>query len=417
MNKFLILLSVIISFQAQAQIKRVLFLGNSYTQVNDLPVLTANLAISVNDTLLTDSNTPGGYTLEGHSTNATSLSKIMLGEWDYVVLQEQSQRPSLPIADVEADVFPYAHILDSVIDEYNFCGRTMFYMTWGRENGDASNCNWWPPVCTYEGMDSLLHLRYMMMGLDNDAAVSPVGALWRYIRSEYPEIELYSPDQSHPSAAGSYAAACSFYTAIFKKNPELISYDYTVSSIEAAKIRAAAKIIVYDSLSHWFIEDNDLSTDFTYEQENGYDYQFTNLSLNSNGQIWDFGESTDTSYSPLYTFPGPGIYTVSLKSYNECDTLRKQQLINVLTTSVNNKENKSRFKLFPNPVKDYLKFSCDANMELRIDIYNSNGVIVLSGLHNQNEEIKLNNLANGVYLFEASDSTKKIISKKFIIQK
>lgn len=72
-------------------------------------------------------------------------------------------------------------------------------------------------MCTYAGMDSLLHLRYMMMAEDNHAVVSPVGAVWNYIRANFPLIELYSPDESHPSVAGSYAAACCFYTSIFRK--------------------------------------------------------------------------------------------------------------------------------------------------------------------------------------------------------
>ncbi|MFM9004523.1 MAG: hypothetical protein ACKOSR_03320, partial [Flavobacteriales bacterium] len=77
--------------------KRVLFLGNSYTSVNNLPAMTQACALSAGDSLIIDSNTPGGYTFEGHSTNAISLQKIALGNWDFVVLQEQSQRPSFPI--------------------------------------------------------------------------------------------------------------------------------------------------------------------------------------------------------------------------------------------------------------------------------------------------------------------------------
>ena len=199
MRIILVAFLVLYSFIVQTQTRNVLFLGNSYTQVNNLPQLTSDVAFSAGKTLNFESNTPGGYTLMGHFTNSVSLNKIMQANWDFVVLQEQSQRPSLPIEQVEVDVFPYAVSLDSMVRKYNPCGETMFYMTWGRKNGDASNCSWWPPVCTYSGMDSLLSMRYMMMGNDNSASVSPVGALWNYIRLHYPEIELYSSDESHPS--------------------------------------------------------------------------------------------------------------------------------------------------------------------------------------------------------------------------
>lgn len=171
--------------------KKVLFLGNSYTGVNDLPNMLSDAAKSTGDTLLFDSNIPGGYTFKRHAGDVNSLSKIIQGGWDYVVLQEQSQYPSFPISQVQASVFPYARFLDSLIQAKNPCAETVFYMTWGRKNGDAGNCASWPPVCTYAGMDSLLNLRYNMMADDNNAILSPVGAVWKYIRQNHPLIELY----------------------------------------------------------------------------------------------------------------------------------------------------------------------------------------------------------------------------------
>jgi hypothetical protein len=40
------------------------------------------------------------------------------------------------------------------------------------------------------------------MAETNDAIVAPVGAVWNYIRQNHPEIELYNPDESHPSLIG-----------------------------------------------------------------------------------------------------------------------------------------------------------------------------------------------------------------------
>jgi hypothetical protein len=252
MRIFLVTVFVLCSFLIQSQTRNILFLGNSYTQVNNLPQLTSDVASSAGKTLTFQTNTPGGYTLMEHSTNSTSIAKIMQGNWDFVVLQEQSQRPSLPIEKVETDVFPYAFSLDSMVREYSPCGETIFYMTWGRENGDASNCSWWPPVCSYSGMDSLLSQRYMMMGNDNNAVVSPVGALWKYIRSQYSDIQLYASDGSHPSPIGSYAAACCFYTVVFRDDPMQITYDFNLDATQALNIREAAKLIVYDSLTNWW---------------------------------------------------------------------------------------------------------------------------------------------------------------------
>ena len=121
-----------------AQTKSALFLGNSYTYFNNLPKLVADIASSNGDSLINDSNAPGGYTLQGHSTNATSLSKIKSRQWDYVILQDQSQKPSLSPAYVQANVFPYAEKLVDSIEVNDSCTTPLFYMTWGRENGDIN---------------------------------------------------------------------------------------------------------------------------------------------------------------------------------------------------------------------------------------------------------------------------------------
>lgn len=245
----------------QSQTRRVLFLGNSYTYVNNLPKIIADIAISMGDTLIYDSNTPGGQNLGGHLQDSNSINKIKSGNLDYVILQEQSMRPSQPDDWVTATTFPWAHKLDSIINLYNQpCGETMFYMTWGYKNGNTDYCDtypWWPYKCTYEVMDSLTNLRYRMMADSNNAVLAPVGAVWHYIRQTFPLINLYQSDGSHPSVAGSYAAACCFYTALFRKDPTLISFNYTLSDSEAKDIRNAAKLIVYDSLLNWHIGEYD----------------------------------------------------------------------------------------------------------------------------------------------------------------
>src|SRR5262249_32817696 len=73
---------------------RVLFIGNSYTFVNDLPRMLAALARAGGQRpVVHDRETPGGCTLEKHWRDGKAAQKIAAGKWDYVVLQEQSSRP------------------------------------------------------------------------------------------------------------------------------------------------------------------------------------------------------------------------------------------------------------------------------------------------------------------------------------
>ena len=102
-------------------------------------------------------------------------------------------------------------------------------------------------------MDSLLKLRYRQMAIDNQAILSPVGALWKYIRTTYPEINLYSTDGSHPSLEGSYAAACCMIAAMLRTDPYLITYSSTLEPVVAEKIKLAAQEVVFDNLLEWHV--------------------------------------------------------------------------------------------------------------------------------------------------------------------
>ena len=300
---------------------RVLFIGNSYTAVNNLPQLTADCALSIGFAgmpMEVASSTPGGTTFQMHTTNATSQSLINQGNWDYVVLQEQSQLPSFPDAQVAAECFPFAAQLNNQILSVDSCTETVFYMTWGRQNGDASNCASWPPVCTYEGMDSLLNLRYRQMAIDNQAILSPVGALWKYIRTTYPEINLYSTDGSHPSLEGSYAAACSMIAVMLRTDPYLITYTSTLDPVVAEKIKLAAQEVVFNNLMEWHVGEYDPAVSIS-SSSNGLNLQIENQSATVWNFTWDFGDGNySTDFSPQHTYTNAGVYSLSYSAIDAC---------------------------------------------------------------------------------------------------
>lgn len=251
MKKILLSLALLyLGFYAMAQdATKVLFIGNSYTEVNNLPEMVEKAAKSTGRSLTHTASTPGGATFSQHCSNQ-SMTLIQQGGWDYVVLQEQSQYPSFPQSQVENECFPYAQILANAV--HTVGARPMFYMTWGRKDGDQHNAQFFPVLGTYEGMDSMLYERYMDMAVRNEASVCPVGRVWRYLRKNHPSIELYQSDGSHPSVAGSYAAACSFFVMIFHADPTEITYEADLEPDVAQIIRQAVSTVVYDHYDLWY---------------------------------------------------------------------------------------------------------------------------------------------------------------------
>jgi PKD repeat protein len=338
----------------QGDTLRVLFLGNSYTAANNLPQLVTDVAASAGDAVIQSNNTPGGYTFQLHSTNTQSVSQIQQGGWDYLVLQEQSQLPSFPIQQVEVECFPYAKYLDSIFNVYNPCGETVFYRTWGRKNGDVDNCPNWPPVCTYSGMDSLLNLRYRMMADNNQAVLSPVGNVWKYLRANNPGIELYVSDNSHPSEAGSYAAACCMYTVLYKKNPQQITYNFNLTANDALMIRNAVKTVVFDSLTYWNAGIYNPSASFTSWIENSLTVHFNNTSNYSTDYSWDFGDGTGSNIpDPVHIYVNAGDYTVKLIS-EKCG-ISDTYIMNIHLEPVGIQSTELQdITVFPNPFIDQI---------------------------------------------------------------
>ena len=188
--------------------KNIYFLGNSYIYSNDLPAMIRNLAAAAGISTTTQQNTPGGQTLSGHAAFT-----MPPGDWDVVVIQGQSQEPSFSPASIYNNQLQSTRTIVDKLRKSNPCVLPVFFQTWGRLNGDTGNCPYYSQVCTFDGMQDRLTESYNTFAYVNQpAVVAPAGEAFRLIRSRG---YLYSGDGSHPSASGSYLAACTFLETIW----------------------------------------------------------------------------------------------------------------------------------------------------------------------------------------------------------
>jgi hypothetical protein len=215
---------------------RVLFIGNSYIFVNNLPALLTRLAEGSRSgpAIVTDTVAEGGWTLQHHWEAGNALQKIRERHWDYVVLQEQSL---LPIQDREA-MFRYSRLFDAEIKKVG--ARTLFYLTWARENRPEDQAG--------------LSDAYQTIGRELHAVVAPVGVAWQEARGKDPGLKLYMEDHSHPSPSGTYLAALVFLAVLHGDLPRELptnvsglpgpegpgKLDLTVSAAQIPEMRRAA---------------------------------------------------------------------------------------------------------------------------------------------------------------------------------
>jgi hypothetical protein len=254
MKKSLILLALCVFFVlglSAQQERRVLFIGNSYTHVNDLPKLLNDLTRSMGESFYYESVTPGGARFQTHTQNSEVISKLQEGNWDFVVLQGQSQEVAFPDGQFYNEVYPYARELDSLAKAYNPDAKVIFYMTWGYRYGDQVNCQYYPPFCTYESMSWRLRTNYRLMANDFSSWTSPVGAAWSYSIAHNPDLVLHSSDNSHPSIQGSYLAACCFYIMMMGNNVHTQYLPNGMSMEEGEYLQNVANIVAFDSIDYW----------------------------------------------------------------------------------------------------------------------------------------------------------------------
>ncbi len=419
MRLFVLLIALLTTCTASAQKRpiKILFIGNSYTAANNLTGMLMDMATQAGDSVYQIVSAGSGQSLANHAApGSPSMNEIATGSYDIVVLQEQSQIPSFTDAEVNTYFFPYVKLLDSAIKAANPCAKTLLYMTWGRKHGDDMNCANWPPVCTYSGMDSLLRKRYLEAAITNNCMVASAGAVWRYLREHHPEINLYEPDNSHPSFEGSYAVAACFYSTIFKKSPSNFNLNYHLEDSTVQKIKTAVDAIVLPQSDLWQLDAYTTKAQFTHRTSGIY-VNFTNTSKNALSYQWFFGDGdTAEIENPSHAYL-PGKYKITLiaKGCHGNDTLVYD--LNMPSESFVQQVSSSKLNLYPVPAQSHLIIGTSSEVEEIWAISELGQKKVLSFKNEgHTSSIDIRSLSSGVYslLIKSTDGT--IMQNRFIKQ-
>jgi hypothetical protein len=110
----------------------------------------------------------------------------------------------------------------------------ILFQTWAHRDG-------WPDYrLDYGAMQIAIDQGYGAIGAELGVTVAPAGQAWQTVLREDPAIALWQADGSHPSAAGTYLAACVLYTRIFGATPVGISASEGLSPDIARILQVAA---------------------------------------------------------------------------------------------------------------------------------------------------------------------------------
>ena len=187
----------------------VLWIGNSFTYYNgSIPAMVKALAEEMRPHGLrmvrVGMKTVGG----AHLTDHAKHEDLGLGQdWDLVVLQGYSDETINP-----QKTTAFQQALTALAVDIDASGaRPMLFMTWAYKHRPA--------------MTQALAAAYLDAGIAIGAPVAPVGLAFAKAQAERPELALYiAKDNKHPSPAGTYLAACTFYAKLFGSSPEQAAF-------------------------------------------------------------------------------------------------------------------------------------------------------------------------------------------------
>lgn len=287
---------------AQSDHLNVLFIGNSYTHMNDMPAIFGKICDQSGLNVYVEKSALSGASFNVHSQRKDLFEAISSRKWDYVILQGYSRELTFPKEVLDTVTVPYLDKVVNAVRTNNPSTSMLFYMTWGYDNGFAER----EEINSFEKMsDSIAH-GYKYLSGKYGFPVVPVGMVWKDVKRDS-LMDLYASDREHPSQNGSFLVASTFFESIFGMP---VPTDLKIIEEENA-------LLIREKVSNYL---NVNRTEF------GLDKDFLQLKMDESGEdfvmeysanfpdassiLWDFGNEKSTTWSGIFHFRSLGIQIV-----------------------------------------------------------------------------------------------------------
>jgi hypothetical protein len=182
----------------------ILFIGNSLTYFNDLPLIVEALADSVAGLTPAQRLAPAmaafpNYALEDHWADGTAVRALEKQKWNVVVLQQGSSA----LEESRVNLREWTKKFDEKIRAAG--ARTAMYAVW--------------PLATRQFDFDRVNESYTLAATDVNGMLFPVGEAWRAAWRRDPNLAFYGPDGLHPTVRGSYIGALVISAMLLDRSP------------------------------------------------------------------------------------------------------------------------------------------------------------------------------------------------------
>ncbi|HTN45591.1 MAG TPA: T9SS type A sorting domain-containing protein [Flavipsychrobacter sp.] len=410
MNRIVLLfLSILLSSNLYAaDTTRVLFIGNSFTAGENIPGLVKSFATVAGMPMEILAHTPGGISVgdvsqgtQAHMNNPLVFDLIRNNQLDFVVLQDNQGRfvlnSSFPNPTVSQVVAGHMKIRDSM-RYYHGCARMLFFAGWALKNG-------WPDIGNGQKCIENIYENYLTLNTTANEIISPIGMAWLRSINQLANVDLWSADEAHQSAAGAYLTAATIFSSIYRLNTEKVSFSAQLDTAEARILRRIAYQTVMDSI-----------------QPTGLTNYIPSLTANGGTLTASTGYSSyewyrndtlvTTTGANTYTPAVQGCYQVVAKNNNGCKQRSAQQCLSQLTVIQHTET--LVMKIAPNPASHslFVETISDGTSVKDYKIISFTGQIVARGSFlSKDTSIPVSQLPEGLYILELSVNEKSTRTK------
>ena len=207
---------------------KILFIGNSHTFFNDMPLTFARLweagtGERISPVMLCHPGMGFDYHVKEYFECRFNL---LYGGYDYCILQQKAH----PFAGSEEDFAAGKRLA-----ELAKLGGTkpVFALTWAEKK--------------YPELQEQMNDFHLRLCRETGALLSPVGKAWQALLKEDPDFPLYFEDGEHASVYGDYLVACTHYRLLSGKSClTLPSLGYDFFDREKKAIREESEAAIRD---------------------------------------------------------------------------------------------------------------------------------------------------------------------------
>ena len=237
----------------------ILFIGNSYFWMNDMPSTFKEIARYGGKNVYIDSYLVSNTSLTDHVNDEKCHAKIASQDWDLIVVIGSSSAVAYPeIINHDPDYTILEEFCNIVYSICNNC-QVMFCMPWAYETGvilpDGRRDD-------FEAMQYKIYTNTVEFCSRENVIIAPIGWAWQKALQgkNYPLHYLHDVDTYHPNVLGTYLGACVIFSCIYRQTCFGTYFNPGFSFEDKRYLQEIASTTVLSSLSTWNIPGDPTST-------------------------------------------------------------------------------------------------------------------------------------------------------------